>query len=453
MKIKSLMYVLMGTMLVTASCSDNELEKGNDGPGTVDPVNASALVNVYSDESGSEASLLVGNVLVKDSRTLTLNVPVVCEKVYMKYNTVSGTEATKEFVLSPLSRGVDQGVDFNFETNRLASVTLALPEDAVQPTKESDAGYLFYHNTGVVMFEDGWPTQLDLWYDEDFNDVVFEYDLKVTECHSQQMMETVGGKEELLLTLDVRAVGGTLPTVLGVVLDGLKSEYVDQITASLVLKGGQGMITDLAKKEKSTDSKVVIDKYWNWKNDTRTEARYAKLIVDKAQKDGTVITLDGLNSLRDNNDDMFQVSSKPGVIRTGLDMLRAEVRLIGKEGLTGDERDAQLAAFRELILDTKRQNFFIKVSGGKEIHMKGYKPTPAYQADYAALAGNDATVYYSNDKGSTWGIKLPVGTRHAYEHVPFREAYPDFTKWVDSKGVSNPKWYENFVDEKTVRYW
>ena len=43
-------------------------------------------------------------------------------------------------------------------------------------------------------------------------------------------------------------------------------------------------------------------------------------------------------------------------------MLRAEVRLIGKEGLTGAERDAQLAAFRELILDTNRQNFFIKVN-------------------------------------------------------------------------------------------
>ena len=83
MKIKSLMYVLMGTMLVTTSCSDNELEKGNDGSGTVDPVNASTLVNVYSDKSASEASLLVGDVLVKDSRTLTLNVPAACEKVYM----------------------------------------------------------------------------------------------------------------------------------------------------------------------------------------------------------------------------------------------------------------------------------------------------------------------------------------------------------------------------------
>lgn len=382
MKIKSLMYVLMGTMLVTTSCSDNELEKGNDGSGTVDPVNASTLVNVYSDKSGSEASLLVGDVLVKDSRTLTLNVPAACEKVYMKYNTVSGTEATKEFALSPVSRGVDQSTGFNFETNRLALVTLALPEDAVQPTNETDQGYLFYHNTGVVMFEDGWPIQLDSWYDEDFNDVVFEYDLKVTECHSQQMMETVGGKEELLLTLDVRAVGGIYPTVLGVVLDGL-------------------------------------------------------------------------TSLMDNNQDMFQVTQ--GKVREGLPMLRAEVRLIGKEGLTGAERDAQLAAFRELILDTNRQNFFIKVNGGKEIHMRGYAPTSAYKAEYEALVAGDTTldanVYYSNTKGSTWGVKLPVGTRHAYERVPFREAYPDFTKWVDSKGASNQKWYENFVDEKTIRYW
>ena len=64
MKIKSLMYVLMGTMLVTTSCSDNELEKGNDGSGTVDPVNASTLVNVYSDKSASEASLLVLHLML-----------------------------------------------------------------------------------------------------------------------------------------------------------------------------------------------------------------------------------------------------------------------------------------------------------------------------------------------------------------------------------------------------
>jgi len=172
--------------------------------------------------------------------------------------------------------------------------------------------------------------------------------------------------------------------VLGVVLDGLKSEYVDRITASLVLKGGQGTMTDLAKEELSTKNIVKVEnKNWNWSNDTRKEPRFAILTVDKAQAEGTVITLDGLTSLMDNNQDMFQVTQ--GKVREGLPMLRAEVRLIGKEGLTGAERDAQLAAFRELILDTNRQNFFIKVNGGKEIHMRGYAPTSAYKAEYEAL--------------------------------------------------------------------
>lgn len=456
MKIKNLMYVLMGTMLIATSCSDSELENGNGGSGAGDPVKSSALVNVYSDKSGSEASLLAGNVLVKDTRTLALNVPADCEKVYMKYNTVSGSEATKEFALSPATRSADeQKVSSNFETNRVASVTLALPEDAVQPTDETDKGYLFYHNTGVVMFEDGWPTRQSLWYDEDFNDVVFEYDLKVTECHDQQQMDAQGGKEELLLTLDVRAVGGIYPTALGVVLDGLKSEYVDRITASLVLKGGQGTMTELAKKELSTEKEVIIEnKNWNWNNDTRTEPRFAKLTVNKVQEEGTVIKLDGLSTLKDNNDDMFQVV--PGKVKEGLPMLRAEIRLIGAEGLTGNARDEQLAAFRELILDTNRQNFFIMV-GEKEIHMKGYEPTSAYKDAYDALVQDDATldanVYYSNNNGSTWGIKLPVGTRHACEFVPFKEAYPKFLNWVNANGASNKDWYLTFEDEITIRYW
>lgn len=466
MKIKNLMYVLMGTMLVATSCSDAELENGNGGSGTVDPVNASALVNVYSDKSGSEASLLAGDVLVKDTRALTLNVPAACEKVYMKYNTVSGTEIMKEFALSPVSRSGDNlGKDFNFETNRLASVTLALPEDAVQPTDETDAGYLFYHNTGVVMFEDGWPTEMASWYDDDYNDVVFEYDLKVTECQSAEQMALQGSKEELLLTLDVRAVGGIYPTALGVVLEGLDKKFVDRVTASLVLKAGQGMMTDLVKKELSAEDVVFIRKDgWNW-DDKRVDAtkkRVATLSVDKAQAEGTVIVLDGLVDLKDDNTNMFQVTVDG--MKEGLPMLRAEVRLIGKEGLTGDDRNAQLEAFRSLILDTNRQNFFIKVKDttspgakDKEVHMKGYAPTSSYKADYDEQVRNnsslDANIPYSNVKGSTWGVKVPVGTRHAYESVPFKEAYKEFPDWVDSKGTTNKNWYEKFTDEKTVRYW
>ena len=318
MKIKSLVYVLMGTMLVTTSCSDNELEKGNDGSGTVDPVNASALVNVYSDKSGSEASLLVGDVLVKDSRTLTLNVPAACEKVYMKYNTVSGTEATKEFALSPVSRGVDQSTGFNFETNRLASVTLALPEDAVQPTNETDQGYLFYHNTGVVMFEDGWPTDREIWYDEDFNDVVFEYDLKVTECQAEKWFEAGQGyKEGLKLTLDIRAKGGRYPIKLGVVLGGLDKKYIETVATRILLKEGQGKETELATGEMKAEMP---------QQQLFGKSQFCKVTVD-TEHGSPVIIMDGLSALGDNTN-FFQTTK--GFINPGQGMLRAEIILGAK---------------------------------------------------------------------------------------------------------------------------
>ncbi len=136
-------------------------------------------------------------------------------------------------------------------------------------------------------------------------------------------------------------------------------------------------------------------------------------------------------------------------------MLRAEVRLIGKEGLTGAERDAQLAAFRELILDTNRQNFFIKVNGGKEIHMRGYAPTSASKQNMKHWLR--VTLHWMQ----MFIIQIPKvlfgELNFRLAHVMLMNVYHlekhilIFTKWVDSKGAaSNQKWYENFVDEKKL---
>lgn len=468
MKIKKLMCVLMGTMLVLSSCSDNELENGGKGP--EQPVATSPLVNVYADESCSEASLLAGNILLNSSKTMTLNVPIHTDVVYMQYNKAAGGVGTKAITVSAVTRsGEGQGAGFDYEMSRKASVNLALPEDAVQPTDETDAGYLFYHNTGVAMFEDSWPKESTGW-DKDFNDVVFEYDLKVTECQDEEQMASQGSKEELLMTLDVRAVGGRYPTVLGVVLKGLDSKFVDKISASLVLKGGQGTMRDLGKKELQSDSKVVVNvPAWNWDEDPASaEKRNAILTVDKEPVEGTVITLDGLTSLWDNKQQVFFQTSW-GEIRVGLPMLRAEIRLIGKE--TGVDREKQLEAFRELILDTKRQNFFIKINEGKEVHMKGYQPTSAYAPKYAADAvvsdakegeEMDENIPYCNKNGFVWAMKVPVGIHHAYEKVAFDEAYPKFANWVKTSGKEDTDWYLNpnpLNNEKVketsyfVRYW
>lgn len=442
MKFKKLMYVLMGTMLMFSSCSDNELENGgkeNTGDAK------SSLVSLYSDEECSEQSLLVDNLLVEDGANIDVNVPIHTQHVYMKYSTTSGKQI-KALTLkaAPISRAT---AEFDMATTRKASVSITLPEDAVQPTSEEDAGFRFYHNTGVAMFEDDWPKS-DKGYDNDFNDVVFEYDLKVTECQKDDLLPAHEYKEGLLLTLDVRAKGGNFPTKLGVELIGLDNKYINEIASRIVLKAGQGMMDEL---KVGTDL-VVVEKELGGVMYT--------LKVD-ATTGNPVITLDGLTELSNptyDKDKFFQVEKEH--IQIGREMLRAEIKLTGKNRseLSAEESKDQLEAFRNLILDTKNQNFFIVAKNGndREIHMKGYEPTRqyiGYDTDSKGGADMMAGIKYCAKDGFVWGIKVPVGVKHAYEYQPFKGAYEKFEGWFESNGKDNPDWYLYPTPETVVEAW
>lgn len=442
MKIKKLMYVLMGTILVFSSCSDNELENGGKG-NTGDT--KSSLVSLYSDEDCSEQSLLVENLLVEEgSANIDVNVPIHTQQVYMKYSSASGKQIKAlSLNAAPMSRAT---AEFDMATTRKASVSITLPEDAVQPTKEEDAGFRFYHNTGVAMFEDDWPKS-DKGYDNDFNDVVFEYDLKVTECQKDDLLPAHGYKEGLLLTLDVRAKGGRFPTKLGVELIGLDKTYINEIASRIVLKAGQGMMDEL----KAGTDLVVVEKELGGVKYTLT--------VD-ATTGNPVITLDGLTELSNPNDNekFFQVNKE--FIEIGRPMLRAEIKLTGKNRseLSAEESKAQLEAFRNLILDTKNQNFFIVAKNGtdREIHMKGYYPTrlyTGYDTDSKGGAEMMHGVPYCGKDGFVWGVKVPVGVKHTYESESFMGAYEGFAGWLNSNGKENTDWYQKPTAEKVVEAW
>lgn len=383
------------------------------------------VVSIYWDKDCSEASLLVGDLRVSTVATsLDLNIPMHCETLYMKYNSISGKKQ------APIALGTN---------TRSEVVSAIVPEDCVQPTSEEDAGFRFYHNTGVAMFEDTWPVESG--NDNDMNDVVFEYDLKVTECQNEDLLPAQGYKEGLLLTLDVRAKGGVYPTKLGVVLGGLDPKYISEIVSRIVLKGGQGTEQELATGTNTAEVREINGK-----------KQYCKVTVD-TKGGAPVIMLDGLADLGDKTN-FFQVT--PGYIEEGRPMLRAEIRLTGlnRSELTKAEGDAQLGAYRELITDTQRQNFFIVTNTSKEIHMKGYRPTYSYtnyDADSQGLMMDN--VPYCNKNGFVWGIKVPVGVAHASEKILFTEAYPKFKEWVESDGSKNKDWYLYPADGKAIRYW
>ena len=158
------------------------------------------------------------------------------------------------------------------------------------------------------MFEDNWPKQSN-GPDNDLNDVVIEYDLKVTECQVENLLPAHGYKEGLLLTLDLRAKGGYYPTKLGVELIGLDKKYINEITSRILWKGGQGTEEEMVREETGGDFvEVNMNTY--------------KLTVD-AKTGNPVIMLDGLSALGDKQN-FFQTTE--GYIVIGKPMLRAEIK-------------------------------------------------------------------------------------------------------------------------------
>lgn len=448
MNAKKLKYVLLGALTIVACTNSNneneEVNTGGDGNSTEFVASSgfdwatsrtasislssprTAVVSLYADEECTEPNLLIGNLLVKETVSLDLNIPIHAQAIYAKYASKSGDSKVKEISLSPVTRG--------------EAVAATLPEDVVSPTNEEDAGFRFYHNTGVAMFEDNWPIEPNR--DNDFNDVVLEYDLKVTECQNEDLLPGQGYKEGLLLTLDVRAKGGRYPIKLGLVLGGLDKKFIDEVATRIVLKKGQGMEDELAVGTTDVESRSTVF----------GKSQFCKVTVD-LDHGSPVITMDGLSDLGDNQN-FFQV--KKGYINEGQGMLRAEIKLSGKNrsDLSAAESAAQLKAYRDLITDTKNQNFFIVTNTRKETHMKGYRPTysyTTYEADSEGLMMDG--IPYCAKNGFVWGIKVPVGVAHAYEEVPFAEAYPKFLDWVKSNGAKNQDWYLHPDGEKIVRYW
>ena len=407
MKIRSLMYVLMGTFTIVACTnSDNEATTG-DSPtdkistgfdwATSRTVSVSitsankTLVSLYSD---AECKIpLLENALVEGETTVDLNIPMHSQAVYAKYTAMSGSQV--------------RTINLKAVTRADGSINL---EDAVAPTSEEDADFRFYHNTGVAMFEDNWPKQSN-GPDNDLNDVVIEYDLKVTECQVENLLPAHGYKEGLLLTLDLRAKGGYYPTKLGVELIGLDKKYINEITSRILWKGGQGTEEEMVREETGGDFvEVNMNTY--------------KLTVD-AKTGNPVIMLDGLSALGDKQN-FFQTTE--GYIVIGKPMLRAEIKFAGKN--------------RSEITDNEG---------------KRYEPTRFYtnydvdaaKADVEMING----IPYCNKNGFVWGVKVPVGVKHTYERVPFAEAYPQFTEWVQSNGAQNKDWYLAPLYGKVVEAW
>ena len=131
-----------------------------------------------------------------------------------------------------------------------ADAPLRLTEPASYETGDPNDNYFTaYHSSGVVMFEDSWPTSLygnkvegnpgRGKYDTDFNDLILDYDVEAFTVPDMEKYATQGWREQVKVVLHVRAtsahIGANGCTTeiekAGLILEGFNMANVESIEA------------------------------------------------------------------------------------------------------------------------------------------------------------------------------------------------------------------------------
>ena len=107
-------------------------------------------------------------------------------------------------------------------------VDVFLPEPASYTTTDED--FTMYHSSGVVMFDDRWPSINEQGYRYDFNDMVVDYDIEALTVADAQL-KSESWREQVKVVLHVRALGGNDGNRVGIVLENFNLDnvsYVDE---------------------------------------------------------------------------------------------------------------------------------------------------------------------------------------------------------------------------------
>ncbi len=454
MKTKLLLFSCLGSLLLSACSSNNE--PGTPPAGEVKATKVQMVVPVgcqsvrvdYPTASGVQSITAdiapVANVVPgRDVSPITnANLDIVSPvATYVNIYDEDGNPLVENFPI-PASANLD---------TKVAVAVVKLPETAVNEYITADGPFTFYHSSGVVMFDDGWPNSYTV--DGDFNDVVVDYDIEAKTVDAA-VAPNQTWRECMKVVMHLRAIGGGHPSKVGLILEGLDTRYIDSYECKLTLGNWNENIP--AKSLSATvditgTNPIITLNNLNWM--ILSGALNAQYVNSKTGQ------LQPVNKAS-NGASFYNVAD--GYMNTGGDLFTLTVTFRGKDRSTisKTEGDAQVANYISAVMNTESQNFFLRtsdVAGANETHMKGYQPTSTFAPRYAEVSAlgvaKDNSTTYCAQAGYVWGFKTPVMTRHAWEKTSFYKAYPEYTGWVTSAGAANAEWYKHPDMAKVVTWW
>lgn len=336
-------------------------------------------VEIHTAEECTENSLLATLALEgKQTKEFQIELPASSQTFYVKYPVKEG------------SKVMEVAVPATTDTRALQQVGIQLPEEVKKDEaslgqwySESGSPGISTGKKGTLMFEDLYPSLGDY----DFNDFVAQYHTYVKYRLAAAVSEIFDGY--IQISINVQAIGGSLPYKLAVELPYVPGAGIKDIT-------------------NNSDNGLAFE-----------------LLNEDDAEHPAVLQLSGTESLTSggffNTDPEKEMQDMPSL--TCIIHLKDNLGgLIFGESALHDCYANHASAF----------NFFLRDNAGKEIHLKGYKPS--------SLCSTPDAEYHSADN-FVWGMKVPAVIPHPTEQTDITDAYPQFEDWVTSGGQQNRTWY------------
>lgn len=354
----------------------------------------------------------------------------------------------------PMEDGEEVNVDENGHVEVVITpedvVEVSLPEPASYVTTDED--YTMYHSSGVVMFDDRWPNLPDVDYLYDYNDVVVDYDIEALTV-SEDFLATQGWREQVKVTLHMRALGGDDAIGAGVVLENFNTDFVDYVDTYMTLDSWQNAHGELPVWTKTTlqENSLRYDNlpgaYPGNTSNLRPAAEMGRLQALNSV-DGK--STGGLNS----GNEVYQYNGTDHVFNPARKLYAAW------GGAHEDQYDGSLGALYQSVGKSlsNAQNLklyntipgYINVSGGLYTftviyHMKPRAEMDAVQS--AACKANMVDAVVNTTAQNFYLVKKDHGTVGLKGYQPLDCPVKDFPKGYKAKYeevIKDPKYAANF---------
>ncbi|MGL4852870.1 MAG: DUF4842 domain-containing protein [Phocaeicola sp.] len=435
--------------LFLASCTDN-----NDVVKEVtdEPTESEAQVRYISIFADQECKLpIVQNYPLKgNDNSVQFALAYGLDEVYVKSISAAGEKVEKMLIteVANSSRSSDPGTQNYFDRfENIRFVNLNYDGEATPGYQTMDAGFVFYHCSGVVMFEDTWPSKsnvdglgsTDGLFFSDYNDLVVDFDLESVVNYQEEVDQY--WKEDLKVVLHIRARGGEYAKRLGLKLHGVTKDIVEEdVDIVYSMSNHEEPVRPLPAEVKwdAEDGCAII-----YINDL------ANLV------NPTFMAANGLEISEQNG--LKYYNTVYDWKNSGKGLFTVNVIFHPKDHETAMEY------FPNLVMNSRNHNFFIvtqKAGKTYHTHLAGYEPTSdylTYEADKndkadGVLVPKSADAKYLAADGNVWGFKTPVLVKHAVERSNFSMAFPKFINWVSNGRSEYSQWYSDGVYEMHGQY-